>query len=364
MADSHPDPEPAAHAAAPRPDPPHVATQRLADVGDGGRPSVAVTRTLPGGALDRLRAVADVAVWPERLPPSPDELRTLAAGAVGLVTMLTDRVDAALLDACPDLRVVANVAVGYDNLDVAELTRRGIPAGNTPGVLTDSTADVTWALILAACRRLPEGAAAVRAGDWLTWEPDWLLGVDVAGATLGIVGYGRVGAAVARRAAGFGMEILAWSRTPKAAEGVRFVELDELLRRSDIVSLHCALTDETRGLIGADELRVMKPTSVLVNTARGPIVDQGALARALRTGEIFAAGLDVVDDEPIPPDDELLALPNCLVLPHVGSATVATRSKMADMAADNVLAVLAGAPPPTCVNPEVLGASGPTPPGG
>jgi lactate dehydrogenase-like 2-hydroxyacid dehydrogenase len=269
--------------------------------------------------------------------------------------MLTDRVDATLLDACPDLGVVANMAVGYDNLDVAELTRRGIPAGNTPGVLTGSTADLAWALILAATRRLPEGAAAVMAGEWLTWEPDWLLGVDVAGATLGIVGFGRIGAAVARRAAGFDMEILAWSRTPKDVEGVTFVPLDEVLRRSDVVSLHCALTDETRGLIGAKELRAMKHTSVLVNTARGPIVDQGALARALRTGEIFAAGLDVVDHEPIPADDELLSLPNCLVLPHVGSATVATRARMADMAVDNVLAVLAGDPPPTCVNPEALG---------
>src|SRR5918998_2096915 len=255
----------------------------------GARPRVAVTRHLPGGALDRLREVADVAVWPSRLPPTPDDLRSFVAGAAGLITMLTDRVDAGLLDACPDLRVVANLAVGYDNLDVAELTRRGIPAGNTPGVLTNSTADVAWALILATCRRLPEGAAAVRAGEWLTWEPDWLLGVDVAGATLGIVGYGRIGAAVARRAAGFGMDILAWNRTPRSAPGVTFVEFDELLRRADIVTLHCALTDETRRLIGADELRAMKATAVLVNTARGPIVDQRALARGLRTGGILPA---------------------------------------------------------------------------
>ena len=324
-------------------------------VGEEPGARVVVTRSLPGGALDRLRDVADVDVWRARLPPSPAELRSLAAGAIGLVTMLTDRVDAELLDACPHLRIVANVAVGYDNLDVEELTRRGIPAGNTPGVLTGSTADLAWALILAASRRLPEGAAAVKAGEWVTWEPDWLLGVDVAGATLGIVGYGRIGAAVARRAAGFDMEVLACSRTPKAVEGVTFVPLDELLRRSDVVSLHCALTDETRGLIGPDELRAMKPTAVLVNTARGPVVDQWALARALRTGEIFAAGLDVVDREPISADDELLSLPNCLVLPHVGSATVATRAKMADMAVDNVLAVLAGDPPPTCINPDVSG---------
>jgi lactate dehydrogenase-like 2-hydroxyacid dehydrogenase len=328
-------------------------------MGDRGdrldRPRVVVTRRLPGGAVDRLRAVADVEVWGQRLPPSPEELRRVVAGADALVTMLTDRVDAAVLDACPDVRIVANVAVGYDNLDVAELTRRGVPATNTPGVLTESTADLAWALILAACRRLPEGAAAVKAGDWVTWEPDWLLGLDVAGATLGIVGYGRIGAAVARRAAGFGMEVLAWNRTPRRpdeAPGVAFVTLDDLLRRSDIVTLHCALTDATRGLVGAAELAAMKPTAVLVNTARGPIVDQRALAAALRAGDIFAAALDVVEEEPIPPDDELLDLPNCLVLPHVGSATVATRSRMADMAIDNVLAVLAGDPPPNCVNPE------------
>lgn len=322
------------------------------------RPRVAVTRAMPGDALDRLRAAAEVVVWPDRRPPSPGELRALAAGAAGLVTMLTDRVDATLLDACPDLQVVANMAAGHDNLDVPELTRRGVPVATTPGVLTESTADLAWALMLAAARRLPEGAAAVEAGEWVTWEPDWLLGVDVAGATLGIVGYGRIGAAVARRAAGFGMEVVAWNRTPRTAAGVTFVELDELLRRSDVVTLHCALTDETRGLIGAGELRAMKPTAVLVNTARGPIVDQGALVRALQTGEILAAGLDVVVPEPLPPGDPLLSLPNCLVLPHVGSATVATRSRMAGMAVDNVLAVLAGDPPPNCVNPEVL-ASGP-----
>jgi lactate dehydrogenase-like 2-hydroxyacid dehydrogenase len=324
----------------------------------GDRPRVAVTRRLPGGALDRLGDHADVDVWPDRLPPSPDELRTFVAGAGALVTMLTDRVDAPVLDACPAVRVVANVAVGYDNLDVAELTRRGIPATNTPGVLTESTADLAWALMLAACRRLPEGAAAVKAGEWVTWEPDWLLGFDIAGATLGIVGYGRIGAAVARRAAGFDMDVLAWNRTPKPAgeaSGVTFVGLDELLHRADIVTVHCALTDETRGLVGGAELAAMKPTAVLVNTARGPIVDQRALASALRSGEIFAAGLDVVEEEPIPPDDELLGLPNCLVLPHVGSATVATRTRMAGMAVDNVLAVLAGDRPPTCVNPTVLG---------
>ena len=286
-------------------------------------PLVVVTRRLPGTALDRLAEVAEVEVWPERRPPSPAELRRLGARAEGLITMLTDQVDAALLDACPALVVVANCAVGYDNLDLAELARRNIVASNTPGVLTESTADLAWALIMATARRLPEAAAAVREGDWLTWEPDWLLGQDVAGSTLGIVGHGRIGAAVARRAAGFGMQVLAWNRRPKEADGVTFVPLDDLLANADVVSLHCALTDETRGLIGAAELRMMKRTAVLVNTTRGAIVDQSALAEALRTGEIFGAGLDVVVEEPIPLDDELLQIPNCLVLPHVGSATVA-----------------------------------------
>lgn len=313
------------------------------------RPRVVVTRRLPGTALDRLAEVADVEVWPGRLEPSPAELRELAAGSTGLITMLTDRVDAELLDACPDLRVVANYAVGYDNLDVAELSHRGVAASNTPGVLTDATADIAWALIMATARRLPEGATAVKDGDWLTWEPSWLLGQDVAGATLGIVGYGRIGAAVARRASGFGMEVLAWNRSPKMADGVSFVELPELLERADIVSLHCALTPETEGLIGATELQAMKRTAVLVNTARGAIVDQRALAAALRDGEIFAAGLDVVVPEPIPVDHELLAIPSCLVLPHLGSASVATRSKMADMVVDNVLAALRGDPLPNPV---------------
>jgi len=271
------------------------------------------------------------------------------ADADGLVTMLTDRVDAALLDAAPRLRVVANMAVGYDNLDVAELARRGIPASNTPGVLTEATADLTWALILATARRLQEGIDAVRNGDWLTWEPDWLLGHAVGGATLGIVGYGRIGAAVARRALGFDMEVLAWSRRPKDVEGVTFVPLEELLERADVVSLHCALTPETHHLIGAAELARMKPTAILVNTARGAIVDQAALADALRRGEIFGAGPDVVVEEPIPVDDELLTLPRCTVLPHLGSATVATRTRMAEMVVDNVLAGLAGQPLPNAI---------------
>lgn len=321
-----------------------------------GRARVFVTRDLPGTGLTRLRSAADVEVWPERLPPPPEVLRERAAPADGLITLLTDQVDADLLDACPRLRVVANVAVGYDNLDVAELTRRGIPAGNTPGVLTESTAELTWALILGASRRVVEGVNAVLAGEWLTWEPAFLLGQELHGAVLGIVGMGRIGQAVARRARGFDMKVLAWSRQPKPLPDleVRWVGLDELLATADVVSLHCALTPETHHLIGATELARMKPTAVLVNTARGPVVDQPALAEALLAKRIAAAGLDVTEEEPIPLDDPLLGLPNCIVVPHIGSATVKARSKMADMAVDNVLAGLAGQPLPTCVNPAAL----------
>jgi glyoxylate reductase len=332
-----------------------VADERTAD--GRGRPFVFVTRDLPGTGLSRLGRVADVDVWPERLPPPPEVLAERAAPADGLITLLTDQVHADLLDACPRLRVVANMAVGYDNLDVAELTRRGIPVGNTPGVLTESTAELTWALILGASRRLVEAANAVVSGQWLTWEPSFLLGQELCGAVLGIVGMGRIGQAVARRAAGFDMRVLAWSRQPKPLPGlgveVRWVGLDELLASADVVSLHCALTPETHHLIGAAQLAQMKPSAVLVNTARGPVVDQPALAEALRTNRIAAAGLDVTEEEPIPGDDPLLRLPNCLVVPHIGSATVQARSKMADMAVDNVIAGLAGLPLPTCVNPEV-----------
>jgi len=319
------------------------------------RPRVFVTRRLPGDAVERLAAVAEVDVWPERLPPPSAELARRAADADGLLVLLTDRVDAALLDGCGHLRVVANMAVGYDNLDVGALTARGIPAGNTPGVLTESTAELTWALILAATRRVVEAERAIRRGEWVTWEPGFLLGHDLAGGTLGIVGFGKIGAAVARRARCFDLRVLAWTPRPKPVEGVEWVVLDELLARSDVVSVHCALTPTTKGLIDARALALMKPSAVLVNTARGPIVDQAALAGALRERRLFAAALDVVEREPIAPDDPLLSLDNCLVVPHIGSATVATRARMAAMAADNVLAGLRGERLPNCVNPEVYG---------
>jgi glyoxylate reductase len=305
-----------------------------------------VTRALPGDALDRLGAGHDVEVWPEREPPGPEALRERIADFDGLLSLLTDRVDAELIGAAPQLRAISNYAVGTDNVDVAAATARGIPVGNTPEVLTDSTADLAVALMLGVSRRICEGERAVRDGEWSAWTPDWLLGRDLHGATVGIIGGGRIGTAVARRLEGFGCEILVAGRSGPTG-------LDELLARSDFVSLHVPLTGETRGLVGEPQLRAMKETAYLVNTARGPIVDQRSLARALREGWIAGAALDVTDPEPLPPDDPLLEAPNLLVIPHLGSATHATREAMAEIAVANLRAGLEGEQMPHCVNPEV-----------
>jgi glyoxylate reductase len=301
---------------------------------------VFVTRPLPGDAVGRLVAAGhETEVWAGPLPPPREELLTATARADGLLCLLTDRVDAELLDGAPGLRAVANMAVGTDNIDLAECARRGIAVGNTPGVLTEATADLTFALILAAARRLLEAADAVRAGEWHTWEPAGWLGIDVHGATLGIVGLGKIGRAVLRRSEGFGMRVIHHNR----GSGL---SLDTVLAESDFVSLHCPLTKHTRGLIGERELGLMKPTAILVNTARGEIVDSAALARALSEGRLGGAALDVTDPEPLPPDDPLLRAPNLIVLPHIGSASRATRESMAGLAADNLLAALAGRPMP------------------
>jgi glyoxylate reductase len=304
---------------------------------------VFVTRQLPGEALDRLVAEHDVEIWPERLPPPRSELMARAPELEGLLSLLTDPVDAELMDAAPKLRAISNYAVGVDNVDVEAAAARGIPVGNTPGVLTESTADLAVALMLAIARRLSEGEAFVRAGEWRTWEPGLMLGRDLHGAIVGIVGYGRIGQAVGRRLEGFGCELLTSNRS---------TDFGEMLERSDFVTLHCPLTPATRGLIDEDALRRMKPTSYLVNTARGPIVDTDALAAALHAGELAGAALDVTDPEPLPGDHPLLDAPNLLVVPHVGSATVATRERMADMAVDNLLAGLAGEPMPNQVTPR------------
>jgi glyoxylate reductase len=306
----------------------------------GAQARVFVTRQLPGEALDRLVAEHDVEIWPERLPPPRSDLMARAPELEGLLSLLTDPVDAELIGAAPRLRAISNYAVGVDNVDVEAAAARGISVGNTPGVLTDSTADLAVALMLGIARRLAEGEAFVRTGEWRTWEPGLMLGRDLHGATVGIVGYGRIGQAVGRRLEGFGCEVL----TSKRSE-----DLARLLERSDFVTVHTPLTPETRGLIDDAALRSMKPTAYLVNTARGPIVDTDALARALHAGELAGAALDVTDPEPLPGDHPLLDAPNLLVVPHVGSATVATRERMAHMAVDNLLAGLAGKPMPNAV---------------
>ncbi len=315
----------------------------------GARPKVLCTRHLPDAVLARLAAAVDLDWQRADTPLSREELLRRVAPVEGLVVMPGETVDAELLDAAPHLRAVATVSVGYDHVDVAECTRRAVAVGNTPGVLTDATADLTIALLLGVARRLVEAHEAVVTGRWPAWDPNFMLGRDLVGATLGIVGLGRIGTAVATRARAFKMEIVATARRPRAVEGVRIVDLDELLARSDFVSLHVALAPETRHLIGAAQLARMRPDAVLINTARGAVVDQAALTAALQSGTIAGAGLDVFEEEPIAPDDPLCRLQNCLVLPHIGSATARTRVAMADLAVDNLLAALGGAPMPNPV---------------
>ncbi len=294
---------------------------------------VFVTRRLPGPALERLEAAHDVEIWEQRLPPTPEELREHAAEAEGLLTLLTDQVDAELIDACPHLKAVSNYAVGHDNIDLEAASRRGIPVGHTPDVLTEATADMTFALLLAAARKLPEAIRAAAEGDWVTWEPALYLGREVYGQTLGLIGFGRIGRAVAKRAQGFAMTVLS------AGPGQ---PLDELLEDSDFVSLHTPLTPETRHLIDAGALERMKRTAILVNTARGGIVDQTALIAALERGAIAGAALDVTDPEPLDADHPLLRAPNLIITPHVASATEAARERMAELAVENLLAALEG----------------------
>jgi glyoxylate reductase len=308
--------------------------------------------------LQLLAATCDLEVWPERLPPSTEQLRERVKNCDGLLSLLTDRVDAALLDASPRLKVVSNMAVGFNNIDVQACTERGIPVGNTPGVLTEATADIAVTLLLAAARRLGESCQDAREGRWLTWEPLGWLGADLVGRTLGIVGMGRIGFATAKRLHhGWGMRVIYTARTAKPDAdqqlGATRVEFDTLLAESDFVSVHVDLNPTTKGLFGAAEFAKMKRSAVFVNTARGPHVDQVALAEALRSGTIFAAGLDVTEPEPLPANHELYTLPNCVIAPHIASATFDTRNAMATRCAQNLLAGLTGQPLPYCVNPEV-----------
>jgi lactate dehydrogenase-like 2-hydroxyacid dehydrogenase len=319
------------------------------------KPTVFVARRIPDAGLCTIEKAAEVRLHDKPLPPTRSELLAGVQGCAGILSLLSDRIDAEVFDAAGDaLKVVSNFAVGFNNIDIAEAARRGIAVGNTPDVLTDATADIAVALLLAAARRLREGWEDVAAGRWKTWEPLGWIGADLRGKTLGIVGMGRIGQAVAARLVrGWDMRLLYTSRAPKASIDSelngRHVSLEQVLRESDFVSVHVALSQQTRHLIGADALRLMKPTSVLVNTARGEVIDQPALIAALRTRQIFAAGLDVCDPEPLPTDNELLQLRNCIVLPHIGSATVEARNAMAERAARNLIAGLEGQPLPFAV---------------
>lgn len=313
------------------------------------KPSVLITRKLPASVIARVEASCDVDLWTERQAIPRDELLARAKGKDALVCLLTDAIDVAVLDAAgPALRIVANVAVGYNNIDVAACRARGVVATNTPDVLTNACADFTWALILAVTRRLGEGERVVRAGTWTGWALDYMLGTELRGKQLGIVGMGRIGRAVADKAAAFGMRVAYTARRPVDLAGAEHMALDRLLATSDVVSLHCPMTDETRHLINEKSLMRMKRTAYLINTSRGPVVDEAALARALRDRRLAGAALDVYEREPIVHPD-LLPLENVLLIPHLASATTETRTAMADLAVSNVLAVLGGQPPLTPV---------------
>ena len=322
------------------------------------KPRVFVTRHLPGDALELLAKGTDLIVWPDELPTPREELLREVARCDGLLTLLTDGVDDELLERAPRLRVISNMATGFDNIDLEAASRHKVLVTRTPGVLSATTAEFTIGLMFAAARRVVEGDRAVRSGEWNTWGPEVLLGQDLSGSTLGIVGMGGIGREVAHRARALGMRLVYFSRSRKPAlerrYGMEFLALDQLFRESDFVSLHAPLTSETRHMVNRRTLARMKPTAILVNTARGPLVDQTALYEALSEGRIGAAALDVTDPEPIPPDDPLVSLPNVIVTPHIASATVATRSRMAMLAVQNLLEALAGRPPKHVVNREIV----------
>jgi glyoxylate reductase len=318
------------------------------------QPRVLVTRKLPPVVLAELIQTVEAEIWDEEVPPSHEVLLEKIRGKDGLLCLLTDRIDAQVMDAAPGLKVISQIAVGFDNIDIQAATARGIRVGNTPGVLTEATADFAFSLLMAAARRIGEGIDYVRQGKWKTWGLTLLLGQEVHGSTLGLVGFGRIGQAVARRARGFDMKVLytdqARMQNIEAQLDARYCSLDELLRESDFISIHVNLTEKTRGLIGSHAFEIMKPSAVLINTARGPVVDQDALYQALQAGKIAYAALDVTDPEPLPAEDRLLSLPNIIVVPHIASATVATRTRMCRMAIQNLTAGLKGKALPFPIN--------------
>ena len=324
------------------------------------KPKVYVARRIAKEALDMIAQNAEMELWPEELPPPYEVLLEKAPNIDGLLSLLTDKIDANLMKSAPKLKVISNMAVGYDNVDVPEATSRGIVVGYTPGVLTETTADFAFALLMAATRRVVEADAYTRKGQWKTWGPMVLLGQDIHRATLGLVGLGRIGMEIAKRAKGFNMKVIYYDELRRSTEeerelGVEYVpELSALLSRSDFVSLHVPLSPKTRHLISTAEFALMKPTATLVNTSRGPVVDQKALYEALKSKQILAAAIDVTEVEPIPLDDPLLTLDNIIIAPHIASASVATRTRMAVMAAENLIAGLRGQIPPNCVNPEAI----------
>jgi len=324
------------------------------------KPKVYVTRRIAQEALDMIAQNAELELWPEELPPPYEVILEKAQNIDGLLALLTDKIDANLMKSAPKLKVISNMAVGYDNVDIPEATRRSIVVGYTPGVLTETTADFAFALLMAAARRVVEADAYTRKEQWKTWGPMVLLGQDIHRATLGLVGLGRIGMEIAKRAKGFSMKVIYFDTQRRSTEeenelGVEYVpELSALLSQSDFVSLHVPLIPQTRHLISTAEFALMKPTAILINTSRGPVLDQKALYKALKSRQILAAAIDVSEVEPIPLDDPLLTLDNIIIAPHIASASVATRTKMAVIAAENLIAGLRGQIPPNCVNPEVI----------
>jgi glyoxylate reductase len=321
------------------------------------KPKVFVSRIIPEEGLNLVLDACDAEVWQEELPPPRDVLLEKIRDKVGLLSLLTDKIDAELMDLNPQLRVVSNYAVGFDNIDIPAATARGLPVGNTPGVLTDTTADFAFTLMMSAARRVVEGADYVRAGKWKTWGPKLLTGIDIHGATLGLIGFGRIGQAMAKRARGFDMRVLYYDQYRREdleqSMGVTYTDLDTLLRESDFVSIHTDLNPTSYHLFNADVFSKMKPSAIVINTARGPLIDPAALYDALASGKIRAAALDVTEPEPLPMDSPLHTLQNCLIVPHMASASIITRGKMAVMAAKNLIAGVNGEKLPTCVNPEV-----------